>query len=130
MESEIGPGYGYFPHAVKTILLTKGDLQDKARELFSNTGVAIRTEGCRYLGGALGSDDFRRSYMESMIDKWCTELLALARIAESQPHAAFTAFTEGLSSRWTYHLRSTACPAEVVLVHRPSVEKSLKPRCH
>ena len=125
--NEIGPGYGYFPHAVKTILLTKGDLQDKARELFSDTGVTIRTEGCRYLGGALGSDDFRRSYMESMVDKWCTELLALARIAESQPHAAFTAFTKGLSSRWTYHLRSTACPAEVFSVLDSVINESLLP---
>ena len=62
-----------------------------------------------------------------MVEKWCTELLALARIAESQPHAAFTAFTKGLSSRWMYHLRSTACPAEVFSVLDSVINESVLP---
>ena len=33
---------------------------------------------------------------------WPVAVLLLAKIAESQPHAAFSAFTHGLSSRWHF----------------------------
>ena len=114
--NKVGPGFGYFPNAVKTILLTKSAHEDKAFELFSNTGVKIRTDGCHYLGGALGEDAFCRSYMEALVEKWRAELNELARIAETQPHAANTVFTKGLSSRWMYHIRSTNCPPDTFAV--------------
>ena len=34
----------------------------------------------------------------------------MARIARTQPQAAYTVLTQGLSSRWTYLLRCQSCP--------------------
>ena len=35
------------------------------------------------------------------------EVEKLSKIAETQPHAAYAAFTHGLSSKWSYHSRVT-----------------------
>ena len=39
--AELGPGYGYFPNAVKTVLLAKQEHQQEARRLFADTGISI-----------------------------------------------------------------------------------------
>ena len=39
------------------------------------------------------------------MEQWVKELKNLCKIAETQPHAAYAAFTHGLSSRWNYLLR-------------------------
>ena len=38
------------------------------------------------------------------MEQWVKELENLCKIAETQPHAAYAAFTHGLSSRWNYLL--------------------------
>jgi len=40
--------------------------------------------------------------IEDKVREWPSEVLFLARIAESHPHAAYSALTHGLSSRWHY----------------------------
>ena len=37
---------------------------------------------------------------------WSADATQLAKIALSQPHAAYAAFTKGLASRWIYVLRT------------------------
>ena len=37
---------------------------------------------------------------------WTQEVLQLAEITTSQPHATYSAFVHGLSSRWTYLSRT------------------------
>eukprot|EP00117_Sycon_ciliatum_P038353 scpid42091/ scgid2002/ len=102
----IGPGYGYYPNASKTVLITKPEHLDRAREIFFDSGIQITAAGGRFLGGALGSEDFCRSYMGQLADRWAGDLRTLCEIAQTQPHAAYTVFSKALSSRWTYHLRS------------------------
>ena len=51
---QAGRGYGYHANAAKTILVTKPEHLDRAREVFDGTGVTISAEGARYLGGVLG----------------------------------------------------------------------------
>ncbi len=124
---KIGPGYGYFPNGIKTILLTKPEHRMKAQRLFSDTGISIRSDGCRYLGGAVGEKEFCRSYMASMAEKWCRELRTLSEIAETQPHAAYAVFTKGLSTRWKYHIRSTECPPEAFVTLDNLINTALLP---
>ena len=64
--------------------------------------------------------------MKTKVASWVEELECLSSIATvamdkrhsgtTQPHAAFTAFTHGLTSRWTYLARTT-----------PQIEDLLKP---
>ena len=109
----LGPGYGYYPNAIKTILLTRPELHTEADHLFSGTGVTIRSDGCRYLGGGIGTAAFCCSYLESLVKKWREQIRVLCGFAETQPHAAYTVFIKGLAAQWKYHIRTTECPPDI-----------------
>ena len=70
-----------------------------------NTRVNI-TEEKRHLGAALGSRSFVVSYLQNKLKEWKSSIQKLASIARTQPHAAYSAFTHGLASKWTYFLRT------------------------
>ena len=110
---QLGSGYGYFPNSVKTILVTKPEHRSEVDRLFTTTGVTIRSDGSRYLGGALGETEFCHSFMVSLVEKWSKALSVLAELAQTQPHAAYTVFMKGLSSSWRYRIRSTECSPEI-----------------
>ena len=101
-----GAGYGYNPNGSKTHLVVKPEHLTKARELFADTDVNITTEGKRHLGAAIGSRAYVEKYVTEKVGKWTEEIRQLAEIAQSQPHAAYCAYTHGLSSRWTYLSRT------------------------
>ena len=101
----VGPSYGYYPNATKTYLLVKPDRREEAIGIFQGTAGQITCEGRRYLGGALGSEEFSNLTFEAKVVEWTEEVTKLAEFARSQPHAAFAAFTHGLIGRWTYAIR-------------------------
>ena len=74
----IGPSYGYHANPAKTWLIVKEEYLSPVKELFAPAGVNITTDGKRHL-----SD-----------------------IARTQPHAAHSAFTCGLSCQWSYLSRT------------------------
>ena len=125
--SRFGPGFGYFPNAIKTVLLTKPALSERAGQLFAGTGIDVRYDGCRYLGGALGQPEFCQAFMATMAEKWCWQLMLLSELAQTQPHAAYALFTKGLSSQWRYHIRVTECPPETFLVLDQLINEQLLP---
>ena len=112
--SQLGPDYGYFPNPQKSMLLVKPEHEEEAQRLFSATGVTIKTSGNRHLGGAIGSEEFCSAFMAKKVDKWKQVLDSLTGMAVTQPQAAYTVFTKGLSSTWTYHLRCSPCSAEIL----------------
>lgn len=65
-----------------------------------------RREKRRHLGAVIGSENYTKIYIESKFQEWTTCVTALAKIAKTQPHAAYAAFTHGLSSKWTFFLRT------------------------
>ena len=105
--TSIGPDYGYFPNASKTCLVVKGGYKDEAISIFKGTKVVITEEGKKYLGSAIGKQTFIEYYVQQKITTWVEELECLTSIAITQPHTAFSAFTRGLTSRWTYLARTT-----------------------
>ena len=112
----IGPDYGYFPNALKTSLIVKEGYKDEAVAIFEGTQVVVTEEGKKYLGSAIGKQSFIESYVQQKVASWVDELERLSRMATTQPHAAFAAFTHGLSGRWTYLARTT-----------PHIEDLIKP---
>ena len=110
---EVGELYGYYTNCGKTILLVDDSLLDLAHEVFRGTGVQIATncKGVRYLGSAVGDRDFSRSFLDQKVEEWLEELKVLAKFAQMEPHAAFTALTHGLRGRYTY-LRRTMSDTE------------------
>ena len=70
--------------------------------VFANTGVQVTSEGRPYLGAAIGTDEFVISHVQDKVTNWTKELDNLATIALIQPHTAHAAFTNDLSSKWSY----------------------------
>jgi len=101
-----GPNYGYFINASKRFLLLK-DCHSAGTDLFEGTGVNICSDGRRYLGSAIGTDDFVESFVSKQVQTWHDELSLLTNIAQSQPHAAFSAYIHGFESKWTFLCRTT-----------------------
>ena len=99
----LGPTFGY---GSKTHLVVKPEHEETVRQLFTDTDVNISIEGKRHLGAALGSRTFTEEYVTNKVQGWTQEITRLAEIATTQPHAAYAAFTHGLSSRWSYISRT------------------------
>ena len=99
----LGPAYGCHPNSSKTV---KEEHESKAKELFADTDVHITINGKRHLGAALGAKSFTEEYVSRKVGEWVNEIKSLSTMAHTQPHAAYAAFTHGLSSHWTYISRT------------------------
>ena len=77
-----------------------------ARDIFGNTGVQLTTEGRRYLGTALRSPEFIKSYVNGKVREWPDELSKLSKISLTQPRSAYSALIHGLLGRWTFLSRT------------------------
>ena len=102
----IGPEYGYYPNASKTWLIVKEKCYNEAQAVFQGSGVSITKEGKRHLGAAIGAENFKEEYIKEKVSVWVEEIDRLTLIAESQPRAAYAAFTHGLASKWTFLART------------------------
>ena len=101
-----GPLLGYYPNPDKSWLVVKQELFDKATEKFNDTGVNITTEGRKYLGGFIGTNQGKEKHVNNLIEKWSKQLIKLSSIAKFEPQAAYTAFVSGFRHRFTYHIRT------------------------
>ena len=99
-----GPAFGYYPNRSKTYLVIKQEHETSARQLFDDTDVHITIQGKRHLSAAIGSRTFTEKYVSHKVQAWTEEIKRIAKVATSQPHAAYASFTHGLSSRWIYLL--------------------------
>ena len=54
----------------------------------------------------IGAETFKEKYVREKVATWVQEVNCLVQIAESQPHAAYAAFTHGLASKWTFLART------------------------
>ena len=97
-----GPAFGYFPNPSKTWLVTKQRHFDEASNMFAGSGVNVTLDGRPYLGAVIGSQEYVEEYVSSKVREWSSSINILSDIAKSQPHAAFSALTHGLLSKWTY----------------------------
>ena len=66
----------------------------------------MTSNGRPYLGAAIGSWDYVAGQVESKVNEWTSNIQCLATIAMTHPHAAYTALTHGLMSKWTYLSRT------------------------
>ena len=73
---------------------------------FGQSGVTITTDGERHMGAFIGSEFFKKQYVEKKISKWIEDIEALANIAKDEPQAAYSCFTKAISHRWTYIQRT------------------------
>ena len=76
------------------------------QKIFKGSEVEITKSGKQHLGAAIGSKEFKREYIESMVNNWNDQLISLSKIAEMDPQATYAAFIGGFKSKFTYFLRT------------------------
>ena len=106
--SLLEPDYGYFPNALKTVLIVKPHLLPVANAIFGGTNVQRNNQCQHHLGAALGSHEFAEEYESKKVCTWTVAMSCLASITANHPHAAYCAFTHGMIGRWVYH-RKKSC---------------------
>ena len=72
--TSIGPKYGYFPKASKSYLIVKEDQLPSAVTLFDTLNVNITVEGKKLLGAVVGSDNYKREYVDNLVKDWNSQL--------------------------------------------------------
>ena len=97
---------GYIVNGAKSWLIVKNsELAESAKKVFDDE-VNITLEGRRHLGAVIESKEFKNQYCQEKVEKWLREMESLTEISNSQPHAAYVAFTKGFKSKFTYYLRT------------------------
>ena len=112
---QVGPLYAYFPKPSKSYLVVKEQYLENATETFRGSEVKITTEGKKHLGAAIGSEDFKASYVKSLADNWIDQLNLLSKIAESKPQSAYSAFAGGFKGKRTYYMRTIPCVKDYLI---------------
>ena len=102
-----GPSFGYHANASKTWLICKEQYLSQASELFRNSNVNITAQGRSYLGVALGSEEYAAEFVRMKVTEWQEELLQLAKVATTQPHATYGAYIHGFVHKFTFLSRTT-----------------------
>ena len=98
--TSIGPSFGYHPNAAKTCLVIREVQREAVEQIFEDTCIAITTEGKNHLGATIGSPTFIEDFIASKVEEWTAEVETLAKVAGSQPQAAYAAFIHGMQHRW------------------------------
>ena len=120
-----GPVYGYFPHAPKTVLITKPAHLDQAKQLFPD--ITITTDGHRALGSFIGTPEATDAFVREKVSEWERDIKDLAEIAESEPQLAYTAYVYGMSRRWQFICRTTPKISESMKSLEELIRSSLIP---
>ncbi len=125
---EVGPKFGYFPNASKTVLIVKGiENLAKAKSVFKDTEIHVTVEGDRHLGAVLGSEAFKQEYVKRKVEGWIKDINELAEVAKEEPQIAYSAFTKGLSSRWCYVQRTVEGISELFIPLEEAIRNNLIP---
>ena len=124
---EEGPAFGYFPKASKSILIVKEGCAQKARKIFANSEIKIETQGSRHLGAAVGTSSFQKTFLDAKVKVWIGFVERLSLFAITQPHAAFSAFTRNLQSRWSFISRTVPDAADAFLPLEEAISRTFLP---
>ena len=73
-------------------------------EMIHGIGINILVEERTFLGGVIGTTHFVEQFVDRKVQEWVDEIRILSKVARSQSHTAFVAFTHSLSTRWNYFL--------------------------
>ena len=90
-----GPTFAYFPEPSKSVLVVSETNATKAKTFFREQGFKVRL-GSRYLGGYLGNEATKSTWLEERIEDWVAAVKELARIAEKFPQSAYCGLKKSL----------------------------------
>ena len=88
------------------LLIVKPEYEEQAHTLFTGSDIEVTTRGHRHLGAVVVSAAFKDEYVRKHVDEWVNEVRCLSDIAQTQPHAAYSAFVHGLTGHWSHIMRT------------------------
>jgi hypothetical protein len=98
---EIGPLYGYYPEASKSILVVRPQNLEAAKEHFASQQFRITT-GERYLGGYIGAREDQDAWIEGKATSWTAAVKELAKVAVRFPQSAYAGLQKSLQQEWQF----------------------------
>ena len=81
------------------------DMKLKAK-IFQRQGIEITTKGKRHLGAVVGSQEFKKEYLEEKVNSWIEDVKLLSDIAKSEPQCAYAAMMFSVQHRWNFVQRT------------------------
>ena len=66
-------------------LIAKEDQLPSAIMLSDNSNGNITVEGKKLLGAVVGSNSYKREYVDNLVKDWNSQLCMLSTVVESQP---------------------------------------------
>lgn len=98
----IGPSFGYYPQAKKTLLIVSKEDKNTADRIFKDTNVTIVT-GSRYLGSYIGEG--KEDFVRKKVTKFISTIEKISQICKDSPQAAYTTLTKAVQFQWSFLLR-------------------------
>ena len=84
-----------------TLVVKDPQMIEHAKALFGEFNMQI-TSGTRHLGAVPGNTGVKDQYIADMVQGKCEDIKMLADIAESEPQAAYSAYTSGIQHIWEF----------------------------
>ena len=97
---QVGPKHGYYPKPSNSRLIVKEEHLNKAKFIFKGSEAEIAKISQQHLGVAVGSKEFKREYIESVVNNWKDQLMYLSKIP------VYAACIGSCKSKFTYFLRT------------------------
>ncbi len=98
---ELGPQYGYFPEASKSILVVRESNLEAAEKFFSSQQFRVTT-GERYLGGYIGAREDQDEWVDGKTTDWTKAVRELAKVAVRYPQSAYAGLQKSLQQEWQF----------------------------
>ena len=95
--------------------------------MFGYSGVIITTDRRRLLGACLGTETSVHQYVSNAVAGFVEPVELMSKVAITEPHAAFAAFTNGLAGRWTFLLRTMGNVSELFQPLEDTIRKWFLP---
>jgi len=112
--SKLGPVYGYYPQAKKSILVVPSPVYDYAKKYFEepNRPHFPLATGHRYLGGFIGEPGPTEEWLSNKTSTWETSVRQLATACKDYPQTAYCAMQKSLQMQWQFVQRVVCCPSD------------------
>ena len=98
---ELGPTRGYFPEPSKSVLICRDSDRARAKRDLDEFNFQY-ADGHRYVGGFIGNEASRDSWLDPQIQQWAKGVKILAKISRRFPQAAYAGLAKSLQSEWQY----------------------------
>ena len=85
---------------------------ERAKLLFPD--INVTTDGHKALGSFIGTPEAINAFVREKVLEWERNIDDLAKIAETEPQLAYTAYVYGMSRRWQFICRTTPAISEAM----------------